>query len=1220
MTSGSESQRQPQGPQHAWRLAGGLRTVVLAALLLSSVPVLADNAQQKHSLAEDDVGIPERQNLWPDSRSFNQGVNIPLKPSRKNTQTSFEKNEDRSKDVRALATLAPAGGDRRAVRAPPAATSTGGLSSRLPARSLQDWEVEDIVLLATVDGTIHARDRKTGDPRWALEADRPMVETIYPQRNKSSEDGEKQAEDFLWIVEPSQDGSLYGYTPGASTGMQKLGLTVKQLQEMSPYASEDPPVMYTSEKKNTFYNVDVRTGNVLKMFSATQSETYDNQNSCRRVNGLEDAETECTAVGTLTLARTEYTVGIQNKATNQPICTIKYFEWGPNVRDQDLYTQYSTTKDNRYIYSMHDGRIVALDHIEGGQHQPAPLENKPKYRQKLGSPVARVFDIARPIEETSPDTPLIILPQPNGPVTSDDPQFDDSRIFVNCTESGGWYALSEDQYPMITDGARPALSSKDEFLHRLPYLDGLSRSQLQSALVGVHPLTYQELPQEIPMIGGPDELLTIGATAEPETALLSPRGSILIPPSALQTIFALLLVVLSAVATRAFTTKSIRTATGTTTLVEPKVAPVETPSVVVTEPQPEPTVVETEVQEGPKVVRFDEGTKQETDTKENDAAPPSPGKEEPSTEALPSSEPMDATDANETNEDGTPKKRKAHRGKRGGKRLAEKRGAVLERITPIDNTIEGVKQDGADITIRPDAVLSPMMERNGPVEIKNLLIHTDRVLGTGSGGTFVFEGEYDGKKVAVKRMLPQHYELASQEVALLETSEGHSHVIRYICRREDKNFIYLALELCQASIWDLYRDGRRDEQPDEKNLALTAELNSDPRRVLRQLAEGVRCLHAFRIVHRDIKPQNMLIANPKKVELDPFPRLVISDFGLCKTLPDNASTLAGTTGNAGTAGWKAPELIFGPKDVNGSNSESDPRKMSDPANAYSARIGVKRAVDIFSLGCVFYYLLTRGQHPFDDEEGWMQLRERNIKNGRANLRGLDIFGPDTVDLIRWMLQTKPEQRPTAAQVLAHPFFWSAEERLEFLSTASDRFDQVLKEGSEDQLREIEKRTSEIVPAVVLGPATAWAAQATHSHLRSKDQNHLTNGYHNDDHHHQRPPSTMTLPIPEINFLAHLDRKFVETLGRQRKYNPARLVDLLRALRNKYHHWDDMPDDVKRFVGGIPFSPEGYLGYWERKFPGLVVGVWRVVEESGGVEGSGWKWERRFWRFFGGKGG
>ena len=57
-------------------------------------------------------------------------------------------------------------------------------------------------------------------------------------------------------------------------------------------------------------------------------------------------------------------MGIQDKDTGEGICTIKYFEWTPNIRDyRDLQAQYTTTMDKKYIYTGYDGSIVGLDQI-----------------------------------------------------------------------------------------------------------------------------------------------------------------------------------------------------------------------------------------------------------------------------------------------------------------------------------------------------------------------------------------------------------------------------------------------------------------------------------------------------------------------------------------------------------------------------------------------------------------------------------------------------------------------------------------------------------------------------------------------------------------------------------------------------------------------------------------------------------------------------------------
>lgn len=1026
-----------------------------------------------------------------------------------------------------------------------------------------------------------------------------MVETSYHYPNRSSDDESDPPQEFLWIVEPSQDGSLYGYTPGAPVGMQNLGLTVKQLvEDLSPHESHDPPVSYTGEKKNTLYTVDVGSGNILKMFSSGSSAVLDS-NSCRRVNALEGSEEEeCAVSGTLTLSRTEYTVAIHNRDSGDPMCTIRYFEWGPNNRDRDLHNQYLTTKDNRYIYSMHDGRILAMDVIPD-ESKKYEFADKPTFRQKLGSPVARVFDVARPIHDQSPDPRLVILPQPVGPTVNENPFLnEENRIFVNCTESGSWYALSEDRYPMVTSGAFRARSASEDWTELSQQQESLPYSTLRDALIGVHSLAYQApLPPEIPLIGGPEGQLRIDNPLPPREADQH-SGSMVARSSGVfsgvSNIFTL--PTLSAVVI-------LLTCLGYFKISPKRIPGISTPEIPRSSEMapiafPEPTAEglvepfgQKKPEEIPKTVTFAGFNSTDTEVKD-------------SKENLrPARSNSDLT----APDDVTPKKKKAHRGKRGGKALREKQGqgrsdSANDLPNAAESIAEGVKQQGQDITVKPDVVIKKgQSEAGGPAGLQNLTIHTEKVLGNGSGGTFVFEGEFEGRDVAVKRMLPQYFELASQEVSLLEQSEDHPNVIRYFCRREDEHFLYIALELCQASLWDLFRDGRGDDMPDQKHTSLIQQVASDPKSVLRQLAEGVKYLHSFRIVHRDIKPQNMLIAYPKKNNLSSFPRFVISDFGLCKTLPENASTLIGTTGNAGTAGWKAPELIFQPKESTGSQHSTgrDSVNGGDAANAGTG--GVKRAVDIFSLGCVFFYVLTCGQHPFDDEEGWMQLRERNIKTSRANFSALDIFGPDTEDLIRWMLSPRPEDRPTASQVLAHPFFWDAEERLEFLSSASDRFDHECRDPPSEVLQELETHAEAIIPKTVVG-TSSFASSAIHSHLRHDSSNgsqHTPNGM----------ATQMHLPVPEPNFLAALDRRFVDTLGRQRKYNPAKLADLLRALRNKHHHWDDMPDDMKAKIGEVP---EGYLRYWESRFPGLVVGVWRVIVELG--LGS----ERRFGRWFSSK--
>lgn len=83
--------------------------------------------------------------------------------------------------------------------------------------------------------------------------------------------------------------------------------------------------------------------------------------------------------------------------------------------------------------------------------------------------------------------------------------------------------------------------------------------------------------------------------------------------------------------------------------------------------------------------------------------------------------------------------------------------------------------------------------------------------------------------------------------------------------------------------------------------------------------------------------------------------------------------------------------------------------------------------------------------------------------------------------------------------------------------------------------------------------------------------------------------------PEMDFLKMLPRDFRDSLGKQRKYTGSRMLDLLRALRNKRNHYNDMSDHLKATIGGLP---EGYLSFWTVRFPSLLMSCHWVVLELG----------------------
>ena len=275
----------------------------------------------------------------------------------------------------------------------------------------------------------------------------------------------------------------------------------------------------------------------------------------------------------------------------------------------------------------------------------------------------------------------------------------------------------------------------------------------------------------------------------------------------------------------------------------------------------------------------------------------------------------------------------------------------------------------------------------------------------------VYVGSLQGRAVAVKRLLRDFVTLADREVGLLKDADDHPNVIRYYYQEAHASFLYIALELCPASLADII------ERPDQfREIAVSF----SPKRAVSQITSGLRHLHALKIVHRDIKPQNILISGAKKGESSGH-RMLISDFGLCRKLEVDQTSFLPTAGGAmgvGTFGWRAPEILRGEvkldEAIADDNSQGSRDSVGTATGSNYSGTGkpttrLTKLVDIFALGCLYYYCLTNGGHPFGDRFE----REVNILRDQKSLHGLEGFGEEgseAVDLISSMLAPEAADR------------------------------------------------------------------------------------------------------------------------------------------------------------------------------------------------------------------
>jgi serine/threonine-protein kinase/endoribonuclease IRE1 len=353
-----------------------------------------------------------------------------------------------------------------------------------------------------------------------------------------------------------------------------------------------------------------------------------------------------------------------------------------------------------------------------------------------------------------------------------------------------------------------------------------------------------------------------------------------------------------------------------------------------------------------------------------------------------------------------PEKKRRKRGTRGGKN-GKKKAPDGQCMTEIDI---------AEFPEKTPLLTSSLDESTHTID--GLTI-TSRLLGAGSQGTFVYEGAWDGIRVAVKRMQLENFSLAEKEIRTLRESDEvlHPNIVRYYTNKRNDRFIYIALELCPATLEQIIA------HPNDEGFASLAE-ELPPQYALAQIASGLQFLHSLHIVHRDLKPQNILVA-PAKLRGTALPqsplwrhykpnltRCLISDFGLGRKLEPGNSTFAAHSngGAAGTSGWRAPEVLRGVDKGKGVMSSEDVSPASTPPPEMGLTRRITRAVDIFSMGCLFYYVLTDGEHPFGNRT---YLRDGRILDNDFDLSGLDTStneGVEARDLISRMISPNPRDR------------------------------------------------------------------------------------------------------------------------------------------------------------------------------------------------------------------
>ena len=171
----------------------------------------------------------------------------------------------------------------------------------------------------------------------------------------------------------------------------------------------------------------------------------------------------------------------------------------------------------------------------------------------------------------------------------------------------------------------------------------------------------------------------------------------------------------------------------------------------------------------------------------------------------------------------------------------------------------------------------------------------------------------------------------------------------------------------------------------------------DTRSIARQLLEGLTVLHEQSWAHRDLKPQNVFV-----ISGPPDWWIKIGDFGISKRNRDNETCWQTVIG---TRDFMAPEVT---QDLDEDEIESD-----DDNPGYTV------AVDIWSLGCVLYWLLTK-ENPFPTRKQFVGYCRKRQGFPTSPLKSHDISDVCTA-FINALLMPLPSTRPTARAALEDPW-------------------------------------------------------------------------------------------------------------------------------------------------------------------------------------------------------
>jgi serine/threonine protein kinase len=266
-----------------------------------------------------------------------------------------------------------------------------------------------------------------------------------------------------------------------------------------------------------------------------------------------------------------------------------------------------------------------------------------------------------------------------------------------------------------------------------------------------------------------------------------------------------------------------------------------------------------------------------------------------------------------------------------------------------------------------------------PTLNSNTYVFEERI-GSGTWGEVWLSRDTQNNKIAIKKLPKKKVTQKSylKEITAMKKLKGCDGAVRFYDSWEDDKFYYLVFDFVSGK--DL--------------LVLLTEAKFEPltendaKKVLLQLVDTLMRVHKRRVVHNDLKLENVLV--------DPITwKTTLIDFGLSEVVPENTDVC---TGDAGSFEYLGPEKIM-------------------PTN-FRSYSGFK--ADVWSLGTVLYAILF-AQFPWSKAERKQHIQTENV-HPKLKFPKSRFISEEGKDLIQKMLNEDIHKRMDLKSVRNHPWF------------------------------------------------------------------------------------------------------------------------------------------------------------------------------------------------------